>query len=111
MLECRKAALRREIKKFFMDVVFRDFTTEDCDHLDDELADAKVSSEYRIFCDYLELGDYFINLLREIDFDLTDLLIDLRSECEEADRDATEEYEERQREYREMVLPKGGGMS
>lgn len=110
MIECRKAALRRELKKFFMDIRFRDFTTEDCDGLEEELADAKASSEYRIFCDYLELGDYFINLLREIDFDLADLLIDLRAECEEADRNATEEYYERQREYREMVLPKGGSM-
>jgi len=111
MLECRKAALRREFKKFLMDVVLADFTTENYETLQQELIDQEPAPEICIFCEYLELGDYFSNKLTEIDFSLSDLMLDLQARCEEQDRDATEEYYERQQEYRDMVLPKGGCMS
>ena len=110
MLECRKAAFRREIKKFLMDIRLRDFTTEDYESLQSYLIEGEPAPEICLFCEYLDLGDWFVNTLTEIDFSLSDLMLDLQARCEEQDRDAAEEYEERQREYREMVLPKGGSM-
>lgn len=55
-----------------------------------------------IWCDYEEIPSFVADLFILADIDIEDVLTDLLNEQRELDREATEDYEERQREYREL---------
>lgn len=93
--EKRDEKRRAFLEKFLREMVIPDnFTSEDAMSL--------RGGSATDFCEYFELGDWFISEVANIDFDIDDFLSDLASDLRDEERGATEDYYERQQEYREM---------
>lgn len=82
-------------------VIPEDFEMDDLDVLEKHLdeSDSKVEA----FCEWFELGNWFIDEMNENEFDIDELIIVIRNTLILLDREAAEEYRERQRDYNEMV--------
>lgn len=98
----RASALKNFISTY---VIPEDFEIDDLDVLEKHLDESE--SRIEAFCEWFELGNWFIDEMNEDEFDIDDLINDVRDILTMLDHEAAEEYRERQRDYREMV---GGSM-
>ena len=95
-----KRQTRERLSKFLRDEVFKDKTLDDLSSLAGFIA-AQGNDFIVSFCEWLELGDWFIEELDDCEFNVDEFLSNLRHDWEEEAReDAKEQYEamiERQR--------------
>ena len=91
--------------KIFLDnlVIPEDFDLDDLEVVEKHLDEAPIKTE--AFCKWFDLGGWFFDEMVQDEFDIDEFMADLRSRIENECREATEDYYEKQREYREMVMP------
>lgn len=91
--------------KIFLEnmVIPEDFGLDDLEVVEKHLDNAPIKTE--AFCEWFGLGDWFYDEMVQDEFDLDEFMVDLRSRIEDDCREATEDYYEKQREHREMVMP------
>lgn len=64
---------------------------------------AHSSDEVAEFADYFSLGQWFEDEVRASKFNLDDAMAELDAITKEADREASDDYREMQRDYRSLV--------
>lgn len=96
-----KRETREALTDFLREQVFKDKTLDDLSSIAGFIAtqgeDFIVS-----FCEWLELGEWFIEELDACDFDVDEFLSDLRHEWEKEAEEAANERYEQLRDYQSM---------
>jgi len=92
---------RKHLSEFIREEVFKDKTLDDLSELAGYIA--SQGNDFIVsFCEWLELGEWFIEELDDCDFDVDEFLGSLRRDWEtEAEEDAKERFEQ-MRDYHSM---------
>lgn len=105
-LKVRYERRREALTKFLREMVIpNDFSSEDVSTVENQCSEGDAIGA---FCEWFELGDWFYAEMETLEFSVDDFLCNLRSDLEQEEREATEEYHERQRDYEQMV--RGGAI-
>ncbi len=105
-LKVRYERRREALTKFLREMVIPDdFSSEDVGILENQCSEGDAKNA---FCEWFDLGSWFYDEMETLEFNVDDFLCNLRIDIEQEEREATEDYYERQRDYEQMV--RGGAI-
>jgi hypothetical protein len=101
--EVEAARNREGLAEFVRDKVVADFDRDDLNNLRKYVDDHDEESPESMFCDYLELGNWFYEAMIDCDFDTERFMDELEAQISADECEAAELRADEEADYRSMV--------